>query len=275
MAIQLWDHQEILKMRRAALIVHAIHDGLRGAIHPGISTGELDRVALNVLEEHGAKSNFIGYYDYPAQTCISRNAVMVHGIPSDTEIVEAGDLVSMDCGAVLDGYHGDSAFSVVVPGGDKTLTERRQRLCDITEAAMWVGVAAMATESHVGDIGRAIDGFVTSFTPEPGIVEDFTGHGIGTAMHMDPDVLNYATRSRGPKLRPGMVLCIEPILTEGKQDNVTLEDGWTTVTQDGSDACHWEAQVALHEDGIWVLSEPDGGAAALEPFGITPVPLGE
>ncbi|MDY5153453.1 methionyl aminopeptidase [Actinobaculum suis] len=271
--IQYKTNEEIRKCRRAALIVRQIHKELVAAAKPGVSTGELDRIAKEVLDAAGAVSNFYGYYDYPAQTCISVNDTVVHGIPSDTEILQPGDIVSFDCGSLIDGWNGDSCYSVVIPGGDPEVTARRERLSELTRQAMWVGIAAMATGKYVGDIGEAIDDFATSQDPEPGIVEDFTGHGIGKAMHEPPNVFNYATAARGPRLRPGMVLCIEPIFTEGDQANHTLADGWTTKTNDGSDACHWESQVALHKGGIWVLNEPDGGAAGLAPFGITPVPL--
>ena len=138
---------------------------------------------------------------------------------------------------------------------------------------MWHGIAAMATGGRVGDIGRAIDDFVVSLPDPPGIVVDYVGHGIGSAMHMPPDVPNFRSRERGPRLKPGMVLCIEPMLTAGDQANRVLGDEWTVVTEDGSDACHWEHEVALHSGGIWVLTAPDGGEAGLEPFGIAPAPL--
>ncbi|MDE1656329.1 type I methionyl aminopeptidase [Actinotignum sanguinis] len=273
--INLRSEADILGMRQAALVVRAIHDDLRAHVAAGMSTAQLDQRAKAVLEAHGAVSNFYGYYDYPAQTCISVNNTVVHGIPSEEEILEPGDLVSFDCGALLNGWNGDSCFSVVLPGGDEKQMAARQRLSDITEESMWVGIAAMATGKFVSDIGAAIDDFVVSQDPEPGIVEEFTGHGIGRAMHEDPTVFNYRTRGRGPRLKAGMVLCIEPILTAGSQENITLADGWTVKTADGQDACHWESQIAKHAGGIWVLNEPDGGAARLAKYGVVPVPLGD
>lgn len=272
--IKYWNNTEILAIRRAALVVADIHQALREAIRPGITTGELDDIAREVLAAHGAKSNFYGYYGYPRQTCISVNDTVVHGIPGE-EVLQPGDLVSLDCGAVLAGWHGDACFTTVLPGGDPAVRQVRSQLSAVTEEALWYGISAMAQEKYVGDIGRAIDDYVMDIPPaeRPDIVENFTGHGIGTAMHMEPTVLNYRTRGRGARLRPGMVLCIEPIFTAGKQANYTLSDEWTVKTQDGSDACHWEHEVALHEGGIWVLSAPDGGAAELARFGITPVPL--
>lgn len=265
---------EIVKMRKAGLIVADIHAALRGAVAAGKTTADMDRVALEVLTKHGVKSNFYGYHGYPGQICTSVNEVIVHGIPGD-RVLEPGDIVSFDCGAVVDGWHGDACITVVVPGGDEEVRRRRERLSEITREAMWVGIAAMANGKRVGDIGEAIDDYVESVdaSERPDIVLDFTGHGIGTAMHQDPDVVNYATGGRSPKLKKGMVLCIEPMLTTGNQANKTLKDDWTVVTEDGSDACHWEHMVALHSKGIWVLTEPDGGKAELERFGVTPVAL--
>lgn len=271
--IELKSEDQIRQMRRAGLIVADIHAAIREAVKPGVTTKDMDVVAKSVLDAAGAKSNFFGYYGYPGQICASVNEEIVHGIPGD-RVLGPGDIVSFDCGAVIDGWHGDACFTVVLPGGDPEVRAAREHLCELTEESMWRGIAALATGSRVGDVGRAIDDFVVSLPePQPGIVEDYVGHGIGTQMHMEPDVPNFRTRSRGEKLRPGMVLCIEPMLTAGAQDNVTLEDDWTVVTLDGSDACHWEHEVAIHEGGIWVLTAPDGGAAGLAPYGVTPVPL--
>lgn len=272
--IELKSNAEICAIRKAGLIVADIHAALRKAVKPGVTTKDMDTVALGVLEAAGAKSNFFGYYDYPGQICASVNEVIVHGIP-DGRVLEPGDLVSFDCGAVIDGWHGDAAFSMVVPGGDPEIRKRRERLSVITEECMWRGIAQLALGSRIGDVGRAIDDFVVGLEGEEfAIVEDYVGHGIGTAMHMEPDVPNFRTRSRGAKLKAGMVVCVEPMLTAGEQENVTLEDDWTVVTLDGSDACHWEHEVAIHSGGIWVLTAPDGGVAGLAPFGVTPVPLG-
>ena len=273
MPIEYKSDGDILGMRAAGLVVARIHEALRAAARPGATTAEMDAVALDVLASSGARSNFHGYRGYPAQICVSVNDEIVHGIPGE-RVLQAGDLVSFDCGAVLDGWHGDAAFSVVLDGGDRSTRQARERLCAVTREAMWRGVAALAAGRRIGDVGRAIDDYVVSLPDPPGIVEDYVGHGIGSAMHQEPDVPNYRTRSRGPKLRAGMVLCVEPMLTAGDQANRTLEDGWTVVTADGSDACHWEHEVAVHSGGLWVLTSPDGGAQALAPFGVTPVPLG-
>ena len=266
-------------MREAALIVDDIHTALRESVRVGMTTAEADEIAARVLKAAGARSNFLGYYDYPAHICTSVNEVIVHGIP-DERALEAGDIVSFDCGAVKGGWHGDSCFTMVLPSDDPDdaeLIAARKRLSQVTEQAMWAGIAAMAHGRRVGDIGAAIDDYVTATAPDLDIVLDYTGHGIGTSMHQDPDVFNYRTRGRTfgrtPRLKPGMVLCIEPMLTRGKQDNHILDDEWTVVTNDGSDACHWECQVALHEGGIWVLNRRDGGARELADFGVTPAPL--
>ena len=266
---------QILQIRRAGLVVADIHAALQAEVCAGMTTADADAVAAAILKAAGVASNFLGYYGYPGHICTSVNEVIVHGIPGD-RVLQPGDMVSFDCGAVMDGWHGDAAITMVIAGGEPEVQESRQRLSDLTEEAMWRGVAALATESHVGDVGRAIDDFVLSLPGrQPGIVEDYVGHGIGTKMHMAPDVPNFRTRSRGEKLRPGMVLCIEPMLTAGDQANDTLADDWTVVTRDGSDACHWEHEVAIHDGGIWVLTARDGGEAGLAPLGVVPVPLGE
>ena len=265
---------QIRLIRKAGLVVADIHSALRANVRAGMTTGDADAIAADVLKSANATSNFLGYYGYPGHICTSVNEVIVHGLPGE-RVLQPADIVSFDCGAVVDGWHGDAAITMVLPGGDPELRAARQRLSDLTEEAMWRGVAALATGSHTGDVGRAIDDFVVSLPGEqPGIVEDYVGHGIGTKMHMAPDVPNFRTRSRGDKLRSGMVLCIEPMLTGGDQANETLADDWTVVTRDGSDACHWEHEVAIHDDGIWVLTARDGGVASLAPFGVKPVPLG-
>ena len=272
--IELKSDAQIVQMRRAALVVADIHEALLKAATPGISTQELDDIARDVLVSHNARSNFFGYYDYPAQTCISVNSTVVHGIPS-TECLQPGDIVSFDCGAFLGGWNADACVTAVIPGGDAERHRRREELSAVTKEAMWQGIAAMATGRYVGDIGAAIDDYIDALPAQtrPSIVKEFIGHGIGTHMHMDPEVYNFRARARKIKLQPGMVLCIEPILAAGSAENYTLPDQWTVKTYDGSDGCHWEHEVALHSKGIWVLSARDGGASELARFGITPVPL--
>lgn len=269
-AIEYKTDDEIRKIRRAALVVADIHEALREAAKPGVTTGELDLVAGRVLEKAGAKSNFLGYHGYPANACISVNETIVHGIPGD-RVLSDTDIVSFDCGAVLDGWHGDACITLLMPNA----SEADRRLSEYTETAMWAGIAQLAKAKHVGEVGGAIEDYVNSIPEDrrPGLVEEYMGHGIGSAMHQPPDVLNYRAKNRGAKLKPGMVLCVEPMLTIGSPESRVLEDDWTVVTLDGKNACHWEHEVAIHRGGIWVLTAPDGGAAGLAPYGVVPVPL--
>lgn len=260
-------------MHRSGLILDAALKTTMAAVAPGVTTGELDAIFAAELKKAGATSNFLGYHGFPASICTSVNEEVVHGIPG-SRVLQAGDLISIDGGAVVEGWHSDSARSVIVGGPDAEDPADR-RLSDITEEAMWRGIAAMASAKYVGDIGDAIDDYVTSQPgPELGILEDYVGHGIGSAMHMAPDVLNYSSKHRGPKLKPGMCLALEPMLVLGGMETVTLEDDWTVVTTDKARAAHWEHSVAVHKNGIWVLTADDGGAERLAPWGVTPVPLG-
>ncbi|MFC7406584.1 type I methionyl aminopeptidase [Georgenia alba] len=265
---------QVRAMRRAGLVVADIHAALRAAVEPGMTTAQLDDVAAGVLRKAEAESNFLGYHGYPAHVCISVNEEIVHGIPGERVIAD-GDLVSFDCGAVVDGWHGDAAFSVVVGTPDAA----SQALADVTAEAMWAAVAAVATGERLGVVGDAVETVVESAAAEGrgefSIVREYVGHGIGTAMHQPPDVVNYRTRDRGPRLRPGMCLAIEPMLAAGGPENRVLEDDWTVVTVDGSRAAHVEHTVAVLEDGVWVLTAPDGGAGALAERGLTVASLAE
>ncbi|GAA1639630.1 MULTISPECIES: type I methionyl aminopeptidase [Brevibacterium] len=271
--IELKSPAQLKSMRAAGAVTRAALDAARAAAVPGATTAEVDAAAEAVIAEAGATSNFKGYQGFPAVLCISVNEEIVHGIPGQ-RVLEPGDLVSIDGGAIVDGFHGDSAFTMIV-GGDAAGTAADRALSAATERAMWAGIAAFATGTKVSDIGDAIDDYVTEAAPDLGLVEEFTGHGIGTSMHMPPEVLNYRAKSNGPKIRPGMCLAIEPMLTAGSPETVTLADDWTVVTADGSRASHWEHSVARHDGGVWVLTAPDGGAAELAEFGITPVPPGQ
>lgn len=261
---------DIRRMRRAGLVTAAALDAARAVIRPGATTADIDAAAAAAIADAGATSNFLGYFDYPATVCVSVNDEVVHGIPGE-RVIEPGDLVSVDGGAIVDGWHGDSAFSVVVPPESAADVA----LADVTSGAMWAGIAALATARHVGDIGDAIDAYVTSQPGDWGILEDYVGHGIGTAMHQPPDVLNYSTSHRGPAIRPGMCLAIEPMIVAGSIDTRVLDDDWTIVTEDAARAAHFEHSVAVHAHGIWVLTAPDGGAAALAEHGVTVAPLDE
>lgn len=275
--IEIKSTNQILKMRRAGMVVVAIHQALREACEPGITTGELDQISAAVIKRMGAKSNFLGYDGFPATVCVSINEEVVHGIPGN-RVLQFGDLVSFDCGAyIVDNasrqWHGDAAFSMIC-GGETHARPEDLQLLSTTERALWSAIAALANAKHLGEIGDAIEKVVAEDTLrygwEAGIVEEYVGHGIGTAMHQAPDVLNYSTRSRGPKIKQGMVLAIEPMLTRGGSVTKELSDGWTAVTVDGSRAAHFEHTVAVLPGGVWVLTAPDGGRAGLAPFGLSP-----
>lgn len=276
--IELKTPEQVLLMRRAGLVVADALAAARAAAVPGATTADLDAVAARVIADAGATPSFLGYQDYPATLCVSVNDEVVHGIPSG-RVLEPGDVVSIDCGAIVEGWHGDSACTVVLPEadpGDVALSE-------LTERAMWDGIAALASGDGIADrlsvVGEAVEQAVEATGTAAndgvpfGIVQDYVGHGIGSAMHQPPDVLNYRARDRGPKLKPGMCLAIEPMLTRGAHATEVLEDDWTVVTADGSRAAHWEHSVALHEGGIWVLTAVDGGAAELAARGVTVAPL--
>lgn len=268
--IELKSPAQLQSMHRAGEITRAVLAAASAAAVPGATTAEVDAAAEAVITAAGAQSNFKGYQGFPAVVCISVNEEIVHGIPG-RRTLESGDLVSIDGGAIVEGFHGDSALTTIV-GGEDAGSAADIALSRATEHAMWAGIAAFAAGNRVSDIGDAIDDLVSERYPELGLVEEFTGHGIGTAMHMAPEVLNYRARSNGPKIKSGMCLAIEPMLTAGSSDTITLDDDWTVVTADGSRASHWEHSVARHDGGVWVLTAEDGGASGLAPFGITPVP---
>lgn len=262
---------QVRLMRGAGLVVADALDAVRAALRDGVTTKELDAIAEDVIRSSGAIPSFLGYSrpPYPASTCISVNDEVVHGIPGP-KVLRAGDVVSVDCGAILAGWHGDSAFTAVVPGAVPDPVA--QALIDATEAAMWAGLAAMATGSRIVDIGAAVE---DSVGDRYGLVEDYGGHGIGRAMHQAPSVLNYRTRDRGPKLRAGMCLAVEPMLTVGDPEVRVLDDEWTVATVDGSLAAHWEHSCAKLESGIWVLTARDGGVEALTALGVPVTPLAD
>jgi methionyl aminopeptidase len=258
---------QVRTMRRAGLVVAETLATVRDAIRPGITTRELDAIGARVIADAGATSNFLGYHGYPATLCISVNDEVVHGIPGD-RVIAAGDVVSVDGGAIVDGWHGDSAFSVVVPAADDADTA----LVDTCEDALWAGIAALAVAERLGDVGAAIEATVRS-AGDYGVVREYVGHGIGTSMHQPPDVLNYRSRDRGPRVRPGLCVAIEPMITRGERDTTVLADEWTVVTADGSRAAHVEHSVAVLEDGVLVLTALDGGTARLAAYGVATATL--
>ena len=275
-SLELKTTSELQTMQRAGVVLSRALDAAVGAAAPGVTTAELDQVFRAVLDEHGATSNFLGYHGFPATICTSVNEEVVHGIPGE-RVLQSGDVVKIDGGAIVGGWHADSARTVILGSSEAgTADPEDERLSEITREALWVGIAALATASNVGEVGDAIDDFVTRQPGPPlGILEDYVGHGIGSKMHMPPDVFNYRTGHRGPKVQPGMALAIEPMLVRGGIETVTLEDDWTVVTTDGERASQWEHSVCRHRGGVWVLTAPDGGASELARFGVTPVPPGE
>lgn len=269
--IQRKSAEQILLMRRAGLVVAEGLEAMTAAVSPGITTAEIDAIGREVLERFGATSNFLGYgaeygVPFPGVACISVNDELVHGIPG-ARALQAGDVVSIDFGAIVEGWHGDAARTVIVGEADPADAE----MIDVTREAFWAGVREMRAGGKVSAISKAIERAINA-RGRYGILREFTGHGIGEAMHMDPDVPNYHVFGRSPVLEAGAVLAIEPMITRGTHRTVELDDGWTIVSRDGSRGAHWENTVALTEHGLWVLTEPDGGAARLgELFG----PLGD
>ncbi|HST81708.1 MAG TPA: type I methionyl aminopeptidase [Kineosporiaceae bacterium] len=263
---------QVKLMRAAGLIVADALDAVRAALAPGLTTGDLDRIANEVIVGAGAIPSFLnyGHPPYPATLCVSVNDEVVHGIPG-SRVLAAGDVVSVDCGAILKGWHGDSAFTAVVPatpGHPDPRTDAQvaedAALIDVTEQSLWHGIAAIVAGDKLNAVGAAVEDLVAD---RYGLVEEYGGHGIGTEMHQEPHVLNYRTRDRGPRLRPGICLAVEPMLTLGDPATKTLADDWTVATADGRRAAHWEHSVALLDDGLWVLTARDGGVAALTALG--------
>jgi methionyl aminopeptidase len=265
--IELKSQDQIETMRRAGLVVARALREMTEAAAPGVSTGDLDALARGVLKDEGAVSSFL-HYDigngpYPAVICASVNERVVHGIPAASEVLGDGDIVSIDFGAIVDGWHGDAAVTVLV--GDVDADSRA--LSEACERSLWDGLAAARPNGRLGDISNAVERSVRS-SGRYGIVAGYGGHGIGTRMHMDPHVLNYGKAGKGPRLHPGTCLAIEPMITLGSRATQELEDGWTVSTADGSRAAHWEHTVAILEDGPWVLTAEDGGRAELDKRGI-------
>ncbi len=252
-------------MARAGLVVADALAAARSAAVPGATTAAVDAAAAKVISDAGATSNFLGYHGFPAVSCVSVNDEIVHGIPG-ARVIQDGDIVSIDCGAIIEGWHGDSALSVIAGtarGGQDT------HLVEQTRVALWAGIAALTTAHRLDEVSGAIEDVADEAKVHP--LSGYVGHGIGTAMHQAPDVPNYRTRGKHPKIKPGMCLAIEPMFVIGTPESSVLEDEWTVVSADGSRAAHWEHSIAVHEDGIWVLTARDGGAAELAAYGIVPV----
>ena len=267
--VELKTPEQILVMRRSGRLLHAVHEMLAERIRPGVTTNQLDTLAHDMIRDAGATPNFLGYQGYPATLCISVNDVVVHGIPDDRPL-EDGDIVSIDGGLIVEGWHSDAARTHIV-GEPRSAADAE--LVRITREALWAGIAAMAAAERVGEIGAAIEDFVADAAGESlSHLEGFGGHGIGTAMHQAPDVMNYRTRSRGPKVRPGLCLAIEPMLIQGPGNWELEDDDWTVRATAGGRAAHSEHSVAVTEQGLLVLTEGDGGAAELALRGVTAAP---
>ena len=263
MAIQIKTLDELKTMRRAGLLVGQTLDLMRESIKVGMRTDALDAIAAANIKRGGATSNFKGYHGYPATICISLNDEIVHGIPGD-RIIEDGDVVSIDCGAIIDGWHGDAAFSVIVGQADP----EDQKMLDVCEESMWRGIAAGKSGARLSDIGYAIEQYINS-QGRYGILQEYGGHGIGTEMHQEPHVLNFGKPGNGPTITPGFVLAIEPMITRGSARTKVLSDDWTVVSADKSRGSHFEHTYAILEDGKpFVLTAFDGGRQQLNRLGI-------
>lgn len=253
--------EQVAAMRLAGLVVARTLERLAAAVAPGVTTGALDRIAEQSIRDEGGVPSFLGYHGFAGSICTSIGAEVVHGIPSGNRVLTEGELLSIDCGAILHGWHGDAAVTVPVGECDQELLA----LSQVTRDALWAGVAAMRAGGRLSDIGHAVQGVVHPHGY--GLVEDYTGHGIGTSMHEPPHVPNLAPQGpgRGMALEIGIVLALEPMATLGSPEVHELADGWTVVTDDGAQAAHWEHTVAVTADGPWVLTALDGGESMLGP----------
>jgi methionyl aminopeptidase len=252
--IEVKTSSELQAMRAAGLVVARTLALVAEAAKPGVSTAELDEVAEQTIRDAGAVPSFKGYHGFPASICASVNEQIVHGIPSKSQVLAEGDLISVDCGAILDGWHGDSAVTVAVGA----VSAADLALSAATKAAMWAGVAAVKPGGRLTDISHAVQTAAETAARADGVdygmILEYGGHGIGSQMHMDPFLPNIGRPGKGPRLKVGMALAIEPMLTGGGGETVELDDGWTVVTADGSRAAHWEHTVAITDDGPWILT---------------------
>jgi methionyl aminopeptidase len=253
---------QISLMRTAGLVVGETLELMRRTVRPGITTGELDAIAEDHIRSRGAVPSFKGYHGFPGSLCVSVNDEVVHGIPGD-RVIDDGDVVSIDCGAIVDGWHGDAAVTVAV--GD--VPDEVRELIRVTEEARWHGIAAARLGGRVTDISHAVETYVRG-QGSYGILEDYVGHGIGSEMHQPPNVPNYGRPGRGPRLVRGLALAVEPMVVLGSPDTRVLDDDWTVVTEDGRWAAHSENTFTLTETGAWVLTALDGGEAKLAELGV-------
>ncbi len=238
---------ELDKMRKAGKVVAEMHEKTRAAIRPGVTTAFLNEVAAAVIEKRGARSNFLGYHGFPAVICTSPNDMIVHGIPG-AYVLQEGDIISIDCGAIVEGYHGDAAYTA----GVGEISKEAQRLLDVTERSLWAGIEQMVIGNRLNEIGRAVE--KVALAANFGIVREYVGHAIGTAMHESPQVPNYWPGVGGPTLKQGMVFAVEPMINIGGEETYTLDDGWSVLTTDGSLSAHFEHTIAITENGPEVFT---------------------
>lgn len=239
--------EEIAIMRRAGKVVAEMHSCIRAAIRPGVTTLELDKIGREVIERRGARSNFLGYHGFPAVICTSPNDMIVHGIPGSYRL-EEGDIISIDCGAIIQGWHGDAAFTA--PVGQ--VSEEAAKLIKVTEESLYAGIDQMVDGNRISDIGHAVQ--TVAEAAGFSVVREYVGHAIGTAMHEKPEVPNYGDPGKGPKLRVGNVYAVEPMVNVGSPGTRLLDDGWSVMTADGSLSCHWEHTIAITDDGPEILT---------------------
>jgi methionyl aminopeptidase len=239
---------ELAKMRRAGRVVAEMHEATRAIIRPGVTTEDIDRVARGVLERRDAKSNFLNYHGFPAVVCTSPNSMIVHGIPSPEVVLVEGDIISIDCGAIIEGYHGDAAYTV----GVGEVSAEASRLMEVTERSLFAGIDQLTDGNRLHEVGRAVQRVAEAAGFS--VVREYVGHGIGTAMHEDPQVPNYWPGSPGPMLKTGMVFAVEPMVNAGGPDTEQLEDGWSVVTADGRLSAHFEHTIAVTDDGPEVFT---------------------
>ena len=229
-------------MRLAGRVVAEMHEATRAAIAPGITTKALNEVAADVIDRRGARSNFLNYHGFPAVICTSPNSMIVHGIPGDYTLQE-GDIISVDCGAIVEGYHGDAAYTA----GVGQISKEAQRLIEVTEASLYAGIDQLRKGNHLHDVGRAVQRVAEAAGFS--VVREYVGHAIGTAMHESPQVPNYWPGTPGPTLKPGMVFAIEPMVNAKGPETELLDDGWSVVTADGALSAHFEHTIAITDDG--------------------------
>jgi len=241
---------ELNKMRKAGKVVAEMHEKTRAAIRPGVTTMDLNRVAAEVIERRGATSNFLGYHGFPAVICTSPNDMIVHGIPSDDIVLVEGDIISVDCGAIIEGYHGDAAYTA----GVGEIDAESQRLLDVTERSLFAGIEQLTKGNRLHEVGRAVQDVAEAagFT----VVREYVGHAIGTAMHEQPQVPNYWPGSPGPTLKAGMVFAVEPMVNAGTPETMTIEDGWGVITADGKRSAHFEHTIAVTDHGPEIFTLP-------------------